>query len=353
VIIPPSSCKQLLDHGFQLTVERSSQRFFKDSEYEAVGCRMVAEGSWESDAPLDALIAGLKELPESDAPLKHRHIFFAHCFKTQAGWKELLDRFHRGGGKIFDLEFLQDERGRRVAAFGYHAGFNGAAFGIDMWAEQQLNPGKPYPAITPFVNEQALVEHVRGNLEKAVKVAGRRPVVLVMGALGRCGTGAVEFAQKVGLGQECILQWDMAETARGGPFNEIVQSDIFVNCIYLSKPIPPFITQAQLDGDRRLTAIVDVSCDTTNPHNPIPIYTANTTFDQPTMKIPTSNVKPLDLMAIDHLPTALPRESSEQFCRDLMPYLLQLHAPEASRVWSDALQLFEEKCALAVAESQS
>jgi len=41
-------------------------------------------------------------------------------------------------------------------------------------------------------------------------------------------------------------------------------ADIFVNCIYLSKPIPKFITSeflAQAGEDRRLSVVVDVSCE--------------------------------------------------------------------------------------------
>ena len=80
----------------------------------------------------------------------------------------------------------------------------------------------------------------------------------------------------------------MAETAKGGPFQEILDVDIFVNCIYLSSPIPPFLTFEQLRNagqNRQLSVVVDVSCDTTNPHNPIPIYSINTTFPEPTVPV--------------------------------------------------------------------
>jgi saccharopine dehydrogenase (NAD+, L-lysine-forming) len=74
----------------------------------------------------------------------------------------------------------------------------------------------------------------------------------------------------------------MAETAKGGPFDEILNVDIFVNCIYLSQPIPPFLTLEQLEKkDKQLSVVVDVSCDATNPHNPIPIYHGTTDFDAP------------------------------------------------------------------------
>ncbi len=94
-------------------------------------------GSWVT-APPGVIILGLKELPESDAPLTHDHVFFGHCFKGQDGWMQLLDRFHRGNGRLLDLEFLHNENGRRVAAFGYYAGFAGAALGLRIWAEKEL-----------------------------------------------------------------------------------------------------------------------------------------------------------------------------------------------------------------------
>lgn len=80
----------------------------------------------------------------------------------------------------------------------------------------------------------------------------------------------------------------MAETAKGGPFSEILEVDIFVNCIYLNSQIPFFVTKEQIAAagkERRLSVVVDVSCDTTNPHNPIPIYNVNTTFDRPTVSV--------------------------------------------------------------------
>jgi len=105
----------------------------------------VETGSWRT-APTEYFIVGLKELPENDeSPLKHRHIFFGHCYKYQKGWKELLARFSAGGGTLLDMEFLNDDKGRRVAAFGYYAGFAGSAVALDVWCHQQLGSLKMEP----------------------------------------------------------------------------------------------------------------------------------------------------------------------------------------------------------------
>lgn len=47
-----------------------------------IGCEIVDEASWP-DAPLDAFIVGIKELPDEDCPLQHRHIYFGHAYKVR------------------------------------------------------------------------------------------------------------------------------------------------------------------------------------------------------------------------------------------------------------------------------
>ncbi|GBE77926.1 Formate/glycerate dehydrogenase catalytic domain-like protein [Sparassis latifolia] len=345
--LTPTTAKKLIDAGFDILVERDEQRIFDDTEYEAVGCTLVANNSWPV-APVNIPIIGLKELTVSDAPLPNTHIQFAHCYKYQAGWSTVLGRFNRGGGKLYDLEFLADANGRRVAAFGYHAGFAGAAAGALAHAAQKN--GQTLGLLEPFQNEDAMVNAVKEKLGGSGK--GLR--ALVIGALGRCGRGAVDLFRKIGLEGDDILKWDLAETAKGGPFQEILDVDIFVNCIYLSSPIPHFLTHEQIRNagkSRRLSVVVDVSCDTTNPHNPIPIYNINTTFAEPTVpaEVGPGN-PPLSVISIDHLPTLLPREASEQFSLDLLPSLLEFPNRNTAPVWANAEKLFRERLAEAIEE---
>jgi saccharopine dehydrogenase (NAD+, L-lysine-forming) len=170
-----------------------------------VGCELVENNSWPN-APTDIPIIGLKELPVSDAPLPHTHVQFAHCYKQQAGWSSVLARFYRGGGTLYDLEFLNDATGRRVAAFGFHAGFAGAAAGALAYAARQNE--ESLGRLEPYANEEAMVADVKARLggrEKAAKA-------LIIGALGRCGRGAVDLFRKIGL-LECVhavrdMTWD-------------------------------------------------------------------------------------------------------------------------------------------------
>jgi len=344
--LSPKVAQKLIEAGFKIFVERDEQRIFADGEFEKVGCTLVENNSW-SLAPLSIPIIGLKELEVSDLPLPHTHIQFAHCYKNQAGWSEVLARFIKGKGTLYDLEFLTDEKGRRVAAFGYHAGFAGAAAGTLAYAAKKN--GSQLAKLVPYDNEDKLIQHARESLGELV--TGLK--VMIMGALGRCGTGAVDFCRKIGLHEDNIIKWDMAETASGGPFPEILDADIFVNCIYLNSTIPPFLTKGLLVNreNYRLSVVVDVSCDTTNPFNPIPIYDSITTFDKPILEVEIGKGEErISVIAIDHLPTLLPREASEQFSADLLPSLLQLPNRSNARVWKEAEMLFEKKKDAAIAD---
>ena len=126
----------LIETGIEVTVEESSTRAIPIDGYKAAGCSIAPENTWP-EAPLDAIIFGLKELPEDGSPLPHRHIMFGHAFKGQPAGRILLQRFKSGGGTLYDLEYLTDETGRRVAAFGYWAGYAGAAVALKCWAAQQ------------------------------------------------------------------------------------------------------------------------------------------------------------------------------------------------------------------------
>lgn len=82
---------------------------------------------------------------------------------------------------MLDLEFLQDESGRRVAAFGYHAGFAGAALGVQVWAKQLLNPGEEIKDVKPYPDEDALVR----DLKELVARSGTLMCFYVSFDLGR------------------------------------------------------------------------------------------------------------------------------------------------------------------------
>ncbi|MEQ9487796.1 MAG: saccharopine dehydrogenase [Alphaproteobacteria bacterium] len=336
VALVPDDAKTLVKAGYEVTVEQSPERAIAIGDYERAGCSIAEEGSWP-DAPKDAFILGVKELPEGDAPLVHSHIYFGHVYKDQPGWQHTLSRFVTGGGQLFDLECLVDETGRRIAAFGYWAGYAGAAVAVQVWTGQQEGNAPPLAKVSDYPNVDALLEELNGRLDKV----GSKPSMIVIGALGRSGSGATKLGEQLGLD---VTKWDMAETASGGPFPAIRRHDIFVNCILASPSCPKFVTSDDVEAkDRTLSVIADVSCDPESRYNPIPIYNRSTKFTDPTVRV-TGGPPPLDVMAIDHLPSMLPLESSMDYSRQLTPALLTLSKPEED-VWGRALADFKRNIA--------
>ncbi len=322
--LTPEGAAALIAAGIRVTVEESSVRAIAIDGYKDAGCEIAAENSWP-DAPLDAIIFGLKELPEDGTPLPHRHIMFGHAYKGQHSGRALLQRFKAGGGTLYDLEYLVEENGRRVAAFGYWAGYAGAAVTLKTWAAQQRN--EECPPVGVYKNKDALNAELLAELDDT---GAARPIAIVIGALGRVGTGAADLCEAMGVR---VTKWDMAETASGGPFPEILDHNLFLNCIFARPGTPVFVPREALTASRKLTAIGDVACDPDSDYNPVPVYDRATTWDAPALRVATDPV--MDVMAIDNLPSMLPLESSEDYAAQLLPSLLTLTDLD-SGVWGRA-----------------
>lgn len=333
VPLTPDGVATLVQGGVRVIVERTRDRIFDDAEYALAGAELTGQ-RWQQ-APVDAIILGLKELAEHDQAIAHTHIYFSHSFKQQTGARAVLKAYADGGGDLFDLEFLQDDHGRRIAAFGYWAGFVGAALAMLGYAHyRRLN--LPFPAVRPFPTRDKLIQEVKDALN------GQSARVMIMGALGRCGTGAADLLHQLG-GDIEISPWDIVEfNAVEKPISAIVEHDVFINCVYLREPIKPMIDPALAARNKRLIIISDVSCDPNNPSNPIALYDATTSLDAPFRPAAGHAGVPIHIQAIDHLPTLLPRESSEEFAAALLPHLQEfLTSPMLPPVWRNARSHFE------------
>ncbi len=339
----PSDAGVVVRQGFAVHLESSANRIFKDREYEAAGCRIVEAGSWRS-APENAYVLGIKELPEEASPIRQTHLYFAHAYKGQSGAFQLLRRFKEGNGALLDLEYLTDDQGRRVVAFGRWAGFAGAALGLDILCHQRRDPQKPYPPVnlsyrshmSSYTSYQ-LTQQLAAKLPHLASI----PRIIILGAKGRSGRGAVELFEALGLE---TTKWDIEETTRGGPFEELLDYDLLVNCVFLREAGRPFLTRSLIEKkSRRLSVIADVSCDVGNPGNALPIYETTTDFRHPTHRLIEGD-PPLDVMAIDHLPSLLPAESSADFSSQLLPHLLALlQSADLPPVWQRARDCFLKK----------
>ncbi len=316
--LSPEDARTLIKSGLQLWVETSTQRIFKDGEYENAGCTMI--DSWET-TPTQTWILGLKELKES-AHLCHRHIYFAHAFKGQPQAQQTLSRFVAGGGGLYDLEYLTHPDGTRVVAFGFWAGYMGASLGV-LQMLGKLN------SLETFDHED-LQAQLQGNT-KDIKA-------LIIGPGGRCGAGAASALS------EAHIQptgWGKKHT-KNINHEELFTHHLLINAVGTYGNAKPFLTKQLIDEhkDRKLHTIVDVTCDLGSKSNALPIYKQLTTWKDPAQEIAPN----LYIIAIDNLPSLLPKESSLDFSRILTPHLLTLEQG-GNTPWTRTYECFQSAIA--------
>jgi saccharopine dehydrogenase (NAD+, L-lysine-forming) len=321
-IVAPADAERLVRAGFEVTVEDDPRRVFATDAYSAAGCAVAPPGSW-AGADRDVYVLGLKELPAEPYPLVHRHVYFGHAYKGQEGSAELLRRFASGGGALLDLEYLVDDSGRRLAAFGYWAGYVGAALAVLHRRGRLRAPLQP----TTRPDLDALLAEPAGDATTTA---------LVVGALGRSGRGARDALAAAGV---AATAWDVEET-RTLDRAALLDHDMLVNCVLATRPTPPFLTPDDVTARRRLSLVSDVTCDIGSPTNVLPIYDRLTTWDEPARRL--ADDPPLDLIAIDNLPTLLPEEASVAFSEELTPVLLSL--PDGAP-WQRCLETFRSAVA--------
>ena len=96
-----------------VVAQPSGVRAYSDAEYLAAGVRVVEDLS-DCD-----LLLGIKEA-SADSLLAGRHyVFFGHLAKRQAYNRPLLQAMLQRGITFSDYEYMVDDAGARVCAFGW------------------------------------------------------------------------------------------------------------------------------------------------------------------------------------------------------------------------------------------
>lgn len=331
--LTPKNAKILLDAGFRVTVEASDKRAFGNGDYEAAGCAMASPRSWV-DAPKNTVILGLKELAETPTELPHRMIHFAHIYKDQTGWEGEMARFTKGDGLLYDIEFLVGNDGRRVAAFGYWAGWMGAALGAHRLLERRAGKDEITKGVSPYESQDVILNKLRAL---AAEKDGEMPKAIVIGAKGRSGTGACECLEAVGFE---VTKWDIEET-RVLDRQTLLSHDLMVNCVLMFGPGLLLANKTHLsDANSNMKVIADVSCDPFSDFNPLPIYDAPTSWTEPVIEVAKNGTgDAVEVTSIDNLPSLLPAQAAEEFSDQFIASLLRFaEGPE----WKNAEKKFAE-----------
>ncbi len=112
----------------------------------------------------------------------------------------------------------------------------------------------------------------------------------------------------------------------------VLEHDILINAVHNTEPESPLLTQMDLDDPtRRLTVVCNV----------LPIYDSTTSWRAPVRRL-RHGPPPLDIIAIDNLPSLLPREASVAFSADLLAHLKSLGS--SAPPWQRCLRMFHAAC---------
>lgn len=325
--ILPEGVHALREKGFRVTVEVCPDRVVPLAPYLDAGAEQADAGTW-LDAPRDAIIFGLRGLRDETVPLVHRHIMACYAYARTPSAQMILARFRAGGGVLYDLDSLTDDTGHRVASFGYWAGFAGAA--LCCLAYGASARGGLCAPLTRFADSHA------ASRTAATALAGINvPRVLIIGALGRTGRGAAALCDALGLHTTC---WDRADTALGGPFPEVLRHEIALICLPPAARAPVLVPESVRSDPRTLRVIGDLSGTAGMKTSPIHVNDRPTDWAHPVRRV--VGRPPLDVMAIDTLPSLLPLEASADFAAQILPHLLALDRLDQG-VWARAHDAFQ------------
>lgn len=335
--ITPEHASEVINHGHKIVVETSDKRAFSDDQYIKAGCSIAPSGDWIS-APNEAVILGLKELSHLNIPLKHTHIYFAHAYNDKKIFHEdsdisvLMRQFKQGNGMHYDLELLVDKNKKRITSFGREAGCSGACIGLLVWAQKQQGNIGQYKIKSFYTSLQEGLHDV----QKAVTSTKVKPHVLIIGK-GCSSQGVTDILQQFEIPW---TQWGRHETASPQKLLELLNYDIFFNCISVKDDIDPFLRVEQMHAHQKLSLIIDITSETYS-YNPLPIYAGTTSYENPTHCIPLEG-KNLDIVAIDNLPSFFPLESSISFSSQLLPHLIHFLNKEVTYPWQRAGEVFNQ-----------
>lgn len=375
VPITPQDAQDLkVDHGLEVIAQASDTRVFEDSEYAQAGIAVQ-----ESLSPASTIL-GIKEMPLKTFEADKTYVFFAHVIKGQPYNMPMLKRMMALGCNLIDYEKVTDDRGRRLIFFGRHAGLAGMidtlwAFGQRLAWEGIPNPftqlwqARHYRDLGQAI---AALEGVKEQIEAEGLPEAISPLILGIAGYGNVSRGAQEIlthlpvveiapgeiatvAQSADASRHAIYKVVFKEEHMVEPVSpddsfelqdyyhhpekyrpkfetHLPHLSILVNAIYWDTMYPRLVTRDYVERaysggqSPKLKVIGDISCDVegaiqvtvkcTEPGDPVYVYDPATGEAKDGYE-----GRGLVIMAVDILPSELPRESSIYFSQVLKAYI--------------------------------
>lgn len=382
--LTPSQIEQILkdNPGLEITVQPSEQRVFKDEEFLSKHIPM------SQDLKDANLVMAVKEIDVKDIHANQAYLYFSHTIKGQDYNMPMLRHILDTGATLLDYELIRDDNNRRLVFFGRHAGLAGMVNTLWSYGKrlQVLGVENPFLQIKQ-AQDYANLEEITLSLqilgtEISRWMADKPAIVIGVTGYGNVSGGAQEILANLPITEitpKELLQADLEDyhgqlvkvvfkeedmfepidgsasfilqdyfdhpekyKAKFQPY--LKKMNMLVNCIYWDTPYPRLVTlddiRAHYENEKSLQVVGDITCDIDGA---IQFNTSATLSPEPSYvyEIATGNrlmgfegEGPV-VMAVDNLPTELPREASEAFGEALIPFVNAMGSCDYSKPFED------------------
>lgn len=391
---PEQVGKLISENDIKVIVENWSQRSFETDLFQMNGAII-------SDNVDDAnIIFGVKEIPIEDLPQNKACAFFSHTIKGQSYNMPLLQAVLNKNVTLMDYEKVTDASGRRLIFFGPYAGLAGAINTLWLLGQRFSQEGIDSPfKILKQAKEYNSLEEAKAAIKETAHVIKKsglphtgNPWVIAITGNGTVSKGAqeiIDILPVINISPAVFLDLQNSHAFDHGVlYKVVIDCDNFVkplapgdtfgwddyfqnpqkykadfkkylpgitaliNGIYWDKMYPKLVTKSDLKDlfnkqeKPNLRLISDITCD---PNGSIECNLKSTTSNNPayTFNPFEENIKNgidgfgVVVMAVDKLPSELPKEATQFFGNSLIPFIPALANVDFSQPF-DKLDLPDE-----------
>ncbi len=321
--------------NIKIIVQPSNRRCFKDEDYQKAGAQIT------DDLSSANIIFGVKEVDISALIEGKTYLFFSHTSKVSQYIgqtlkddaiiykKELLKEVIKKKITLIDYENIREISGEgyRYLGFGRFAGIIGTYNTLNLYLK--LFNKKSLPRAFEINNYK--------EIKKLISKQNFNKIKILLTGSGRASKGSIELLKQANIRQVSINDYlnnkydkavfckisakEHVEKKDGKEIskvkNYLFETDMFIACHYWEPKFPKFFYPNQINKFKNLKVIGDVTCDI---NGSIPTTIRSTSIAKPYYSIDINTMKEIDLsdkgiavMAVDNLPSELPRDASEEF----------------------------------------
>ena len=335
--------------NIKIIVQPSNRRCFKDEDYLKAGAKIT-----EDLSPAD-IIFGVKEVDISTLIKDKTYLFFSHTSKVRQYIgqviedkaiiykKELLREVIKKKITLIDYENLRDVSGEgyRYLGFGRFAGIVGTYNTLNLYLK--LFNEQPIPRAFEINNYE--------QIKKIINKQNFNKIKILLTGSGRASKGAIEMLEHANIKQvsindylnkkyneaifsnisvrEHIERKDSKDISKVK--NYLFNTDMLIACHYWDPKFPKLFFPKNINEFKKLKIIGDITCDI---NGSVPTTIRSTSIADPYYSINMDSMKEIELgnngiavMAVDNLPSELPRDASEEFgnsvISEILPYLIE------------------------------